>query len=394
MRLRDQVVRRVALCGEHDDVVPGASWEQVTADLSEFAGEATVYVALRHYNSVDKFRGYADLFDVYGKVIETEPEEPVVEPVEVEAERVGDMGVYNYSNGGAMAWDHTNHVLYLVSNYNATQDYDHYLWVVDTKTGAATRANSVSGSGNTSTNPSARLYGCVNGLFIVPGTVAVVEPTDVATDLTVEPTEINMFKGQTREIKVAVMPWTLTDKDVTFASDNENVATVDDRGTVTSTGIGTATITVTTVAKAENGEPLTATVTVNVNEPPAAELRGIIWDENPDVGDRVNITVIATGFQITKLTDITDVSLGKLIIIGKDFVYDRNRELSSGDVAIPETDSGIIKVGFSTAENKRTFHFTDENRPVLLVSPDENLGELENTAAIRRVARPNNEGKS
>ena len=263
-----------------DDVVPGASWEQVTADLSEFAGEATVYVALRHYNSYDKFRGYADLFGVYGKVIETEPEEPVVEPVEVEAERVGDMGVYNYSNGGAMAWDHTNHVLYLVSNYNATQDYDHYLWVVDTKTGAATRANSVSGSGNTSTNPSARLYGCVNGLFIVPGTVAVVEPTDVATDLTVEPTEINMFKGQTREIKVAVMPWTLTDKDVTFASDNENVATVDDRGTVTSTGIGTATITVTTVAKAENGEPLTATVTVNVNEPPAAELRGIIWDEN------------------------------------------------------------------------------------------------------------------
>ena len=122
--------------------------------------------------------------------------------------------------------------------------------------------------------------------------------------------------------------------------------------------------------------------------------RGIIWDENPDVGDRVNITVIATGFQITKLTDITDVSLGKLIIIGKDFVYDRNRELSNGDVAIPETDSGIIKVGFSTAENKRTFHFTDENRPVLLVSPDENLGELENTAAIRRVARPNNEGKS
>jgi len=51
-------------------------------------------------------------------------------------------------------------------------------------------------------------------------------------------------------------------------------------------------------------------------------------------------------------------------------------------------------VGFSTAENKRTFHFTDENRPVLLVSPDENLGELENTAAIRRVARPINEGKS
>ena len=70
------------------------------------------------------------------------------------------------------------------------------------------------------------------------------------------------------------------------------------------------------------------------------------------------------------------------------------RSFAARIFSIPETDSGIIKVGFSTAENKRTFHFTDENRPVLLVSPDENLGELENTAAIRRVARPNNEGKS
>ena len=260
-----------ALTPAYHVTLTGVSGSYAVANKLAIDDNGTFYIG--NYGTPYSYAGLS-------KFTAPEPEEPVVEPVEVEAERVGDMGVYNYSNGGAMAWDHTNHVLYLVSNYSATQDYDHYLWVVDTKTGAATRANSVSGSGNTSTNPSARLYGCVNGLFIVPGTVAVVEPTDVATDLIVEPEEINMFKGQTREIKVAVMPWTLTDKDVTFASDNENVATVDDRGTVTSTGIGTATITVTTVAKAENGEPLTATVTVNVTEPPAAELRGIIWDEN------------------------------------------------------------------------------------------------------------------
>lgn len=267
-----------------EDFQPTGEWTQYTVDLTPFIGEGQVSVAIRHYNSTDMFRVHVDNVAVYATAPEEpepEPEpEPVVEAVEITAELVGNMSVYNQSNGGAMAWDHTNRVLYLAANYSATQDYDHYLWVIDTKTGAATRANSVDGSANNLNNPSARLYGCVNGLFIVPGNVSVVEPTDVATDLTVEPTEINMFKGQSQDITVAVMPWTLTDKDVTFTGDNENVAVVNDRGTVTATGIGTATITVTTVAKAENGEPLTATVTVNVSEPPAAELRGIIWDEN------------------------------------------------------------------------------------------------------------------
>ena len=43
--------------------------------------------------------------------------------------------------------------------------------------------------------------------------------------------------------------------------------------------------------------------------------RGIIYDDDPDVGDRVSITIIATGFEISKLSDITDVSLGNIIEI-------------------------------------------------------------------------------
>jgi lactocepin len=257
-----------------------AEWTNVKVDLADYLSEEEVYVAIRHDGGRDQYYLYVDAVQIQGDKISDEPVEPQYEGV-ITAAPVGTayLGFYNYSNGGGFAWDHNKGILYAVSNYSATGDYDHYLWIVNTETGVADRANTV-GTGSGYSNISGRLYANVCGLIIIPGTSAIITPTDEATDLIVEPEEINMFKGQSKDITVTVLPWTLTDKDVTFASDNENVATVDDRGTVTSTDIGTATITVTTVAKAENGEPLTATVTVNVTEPPAAELRGIIWDEN------------------------------------------------------------------------------------------------------------------
>ena len=258
------------------DITPSTTWEQYLFDLSEFAGEETVHVAIRHYNSYDEFRGYADLLQVYATVAEEPEPEPEVEVLEITAARVGDLGTYNYSNGGAFAWDHSEGVLYMASNYNATQDYDHYLWVINTATGRGTRANETQGTGNTSSNPSARLYGCVNGLFIVPKDESIIEPTEEAIELIVEPEELNLFKGMSADVTVAVLPWTLVDKDVTFEIADEDIATVNDRGTVTGVEVGTTTLTVTTVAEPN----LTAEVTVNVIVPPEAELRGIIWDEN------------------------------------------------------------------------------------------------------------------
>lgn len=256
-----------------------AEWTNVKVDLADYLGEEEIYVAIRHDGGIDQYYLYVDAVEILGDKISDEPVEPQYEGV-ITAAPVGTayLGFYNYSNGGGFAWDHNKGILYAVSNYSATGDYDHYLWIVDTETGVAARANTV-GTGDGYSNISGRLYANVCGLIIIPGTSAIITPTDVATELIVEPAEINMFKGQTREIKTAVMPWTLADKDVTFTSSDETVATVNDRGTVTSVGVGTATVTVTTVATAENGEPLTATVTVTVSEPPAAELRGVIWDE-------------------------------------------------------------------------------------------------------------------
>ena len=268
--------------------IAGSDYVNYTADLADFVGEEAVYVAIRHFNITDMF-----ILDVDDVEILTEGEAPVdpdpedpddppatgedLEPVvaEITAEQVGTatLGAWNYSNGGAMAWDHDNDLLYLASNYNATQDYDHYLWIVDTETGVAAKANSVNGA------YSARLYGSVRGLFIVPGNNHLIYPTDIATGMEVEPGELNIFKGQTAEITVTLYPWTLTNKDVTWESADPAIATVKD-GVVTGVEEGETVVTVTSAALSELGEPHVIEIPVTVSMPPEAEIRGIIWDEN------------------------------------------------------------------------------------------------------------------
>lgn len=113
--------------------------------------------------------------------------------------------------------------------------------------------------------------------------------------------------------------------------------------------------------------------------------RGIVWDDSPEFGGDVQITVIATGFKISRLADITDVNLGNLIIIGKDFVYNRQAAATSADgISLSDSEVTIKKIGFNTTENIRKFRFDEGHKPALIVKPGENLGELEGTAAIRR----------
>jgi len=114
--------------------------------------------------------------------------------------------------------------------------------------------------------------------------------------------------------------------------------------------------------------------------------RGLIYDDDPEVGDTIRITAIATGFKMN-LIGITGSDVGKLILINKDFVYDdspvKNEE---GEYELQEPDININKVGFNTVENVRKFHFTD-TKPVLILAPGASKSELTEIAAIRRAAR-------
>lgn len=82
------------------------------------------------------------------------------------------------------------------------------------------------------------------------------------TGVTVAPKTNNLEVDDTRQLNATVEPSNVTDKTVTYASDDDAVATVSASGLVTAVSEGTATITVTTT----DGNH-TDTATVNVTEP-------------------------------------------------------------------------------------------------------------------------------
>jgi len=104
--------------------------------------------------------------------------------------------------------------------------------------------------------------------------------------------------------------------------------------------------------------------------------RGIVYEDDPDMGDKVSITVIATGFQYEEINGMTDESLGIIVNVDSDFEYAPEQ-----DVILNESEN--IKVGPTECRNERRFNFTE--KPVLARCEAKDLTELENTPAIKRT---------
>jgi len=113
--------------------------------------------------------------------------------------------------------------------------------------------------------------------------------------------------------------------------------------------------------------------------------RGLIWDEDPEVGDRIHITAIATGLRFLEAIGIKEGELGNYIMIDNHFVFDKGKLESGEGISLQETESRTTKIGYNTKENCRTFHY--EDKPVLIINPGDNQSSLENVAAIRRNAK-------
>lgn len=80
------------------------------------------------------------------------------------------------------------------------------------------------------------------------GNVTVLEASAVpVSDITVNPTTANLVVGGKQQLIATVIPNNATNKEVTWSSSDEAVATVDGNGLVTGVTVGTANITVTTV---------------------------------------------------------------------------------------------------------------------------------------------------
>jgi cell division protein FtsZ len=113
--------------------------------------------------------------------------------------------------------------------------------------------------------------------------------------------------------------------------------------------------------------------------------RGIVYEMDPEFADKVNITVIATGFEMKRLNEITNVKLGNIIQIDWNFTYKKGFTAGAEGIEHPEAPSQ--KIGFNSASIKTEFDFGDGGKPVLLVGEMDDKSELENTAAIRRKGK-------
>ena len=108
---------------------------------------------------------------------------------------------------------------------------------------------------------------------------------------------------------------------------------------------------------------------------------GIVFDDDPDFGDRVNITVIVTGINTVIMEP--QVNLGNIIIIDEDFVY--TRDISGGTtIDLPEVRTQ--KIGYNSTAIRKKNLFEEGSKPVLILEEGMSKSELENTAAIRRKA--------
>ena len=116
---------------------------------------------------------------------------------------------------------------------------------------------------------------------------------------------------------------------------------------------------------------------------------GLVWMTDPEIGDKIQITAIATGFKVNDLRKIARTDLGNMILIGKDFKFERQ--------PLPEPEdeinlTGKVKIiGYNPSDNVKRFHFDPDKKPSLAVEHGQNIAELERVPAIKRADRSEKE---
>ena len=111
---------------------------------------------------------------------------------------------------------------------------------------------------------------------------------------------------------------------------------------------------------------------------------GIVYDTDPEAGDRIQITAIATGFKVNDLSKIAKKDLGNVITIKKDFKYVTSPVIEQDEAIILDSGKKMTTIGPSQEINRIP---VISEKPVLLVDPGDSIAELENEPAIKRSER-------
>ena len=104
---------------------------------------------------------------------------------------------------------------------------------------------------------------------------------------------------------------------------------------------------------------------------------GLVFDDDPDFGDKISITVIVTGIRMSILPAHDPENI---ITIDDDFAYTGN----AGREGIELREFRNEKIGYNSASSRKKDLFADGIKPALLTSDGQDISELEHVAAIRR----------
>lgn len=104
---------------------------------------------------------------------------------------------------------------------------------------------------------------------------------------------------------------------------------------------------------------------------------GLVFDDDPDFGDKISITVIVTGIRMSILPSHDPENI---ITIEEDFVYSG----VSGRDGIELQEIRNEKIGYNSAASRKKDLFADGAKPALLTVDGQDISELEHVAAIRR----------
>lgn len=158
------------------------------------------------------------------------------------------LGSYHYHCGGHPAHLHTNGVCPYSSSSSASK---------------SSTSSSLSSSAKTTST--------------VPTTIAV-------TDIKINENVTNMEEGENKKLTTIITPDNATDKNITWKSSDESIATVSTTGEVTAKKYGTVDITATST----NGK--TSTIKINIKESPKTENSAIINTSSTNKNNTTNTT--------------------------------------------------------------------------------------------------------
>lgn len=162
--------------------------------------------------------------------------------------RVGSTG-YQMRYVQSLAWNPNDSYLYWTQFYSDGANYQSNLLKIDPKTCATVDIGDLPFEATclymTEKSDSGKWY----------------EPTDQIGEMMISRETLSLLVGGTGSLSVAILPWTVSDKSVTWSSSNLEVATVNENGLVTGVGKGECTITAT--SNVDPNKTVTCKVTVD-----------------------------------------------------------------------------------------------------------------------------------